>query len=253
MLLCCDYDGTLTPIRGRPQEARLEPTTRRLLERLRDHSRFSIGIVSGRRLTELRRLVNLDGIYYVGNHGLEIAGPGLAFVHPGAARYRPTLRRLVAAFRRAARRVPGVVIEDKRLTLSIHYRLTPPDRAARLLERLRRIAAADQRAGRVVIRGGKEVFEVRLPIPWDKGSASLWLRHHIGALQERPRLFTLYLGDDHTDEDAFRAVRRVGGVGIHVGEGRRPTAAPLRLPRPEVAIRWLARLARLPAPPVATT
>ncbi len=246
VLICCDYDGTLTPIRGRPQGAMLEPPTRRLLAQLRDRPRINLAIVSGRWLPELRRLVGVSDIYYIGNHGLEIAGPGLTFVHPDASRYRPTLRRLVGLLRRAAATVPGVVIEDKRWTLSVHYRLTPPRRVAPILKHLQAIAEPHRRRGDIVIGGGKGVFEIRLPILWHKGSASLWLRHHLGTLQDVPRPFTVYLGDDLTDEDAFAAVQRDGGIGIHVGGGRRPTAARLRLPDIDGVIRWLTRLSHEP-------
>ena len=241
-LICCDYYGTLTTIRGRPQDAALESRVKRLLTRLRDHPRFSVAIVSGRSLSDLKQLVNVNGIWSVGNHGLEIDGPGLTFVHPDAARYRPVIRTLVAAFRRTAVSVPGVVIEDKRWTLSVHYRLTPPPLAALLLQRLQAIAEPYRRNGTVMIGSGKQVFEIRLPIPWHKGSATLWLRHHVGALRDAPRLFTIYFGDDLTDEDAFRAVQRSGGVGIHVGDGSRPTVARLHVPNVNAALRWLEQL-----------
>ena len=84
MLLLLDYDGTLTPIVARPEIAILPDEARRSLEELAENERFVVGVVSGRELAELEGLVAIPGLIYAGNHGLEMSGLGMDYVHPEA-------------------------------------------------------------------------------------------------------------------------------------------------------------------------
>jgi len=99
IVLLSDYDGTLTPIVGRPDEATLSPEVRGNIAALAQKPAFSVGIISGRPLSEIKALVGIAGIYYAGNHGLEIAGPGLNFINPAAQAAQATIKDLARCFK----------------------------------------------------------------------------------------------------------------------------------------------------------
>ncbi|MBI2104429.1 MAG: trehalose-phosphatase [Candidatus Omnitrophica bacterium] len=220
-LVLMDYDGTLTPIRPTPAEARLGAGMREAVSALSRARGITVGIVSGRSLEAVRRLVGLRGVVYAGNHGLELQGPGLRFVHPGARRSIPLLRRIARQLSRALAGIPGALVESKRLSLSIHWRRVPAAHAAAFHRRVGAVLApwAARRAVRVT--RGKRVVEVRPPVSWDKGAVVDWLAKRHRCRDGR----LLYLGDDRTDEDAFRAVNRRSGIAVFVGRPRRGTAA----------------------------
>jgi trehalose 6-phosphate phosphatase len=206
-----DYDGTLVAIRRRPDLARLGPDRRAELGRL-GRTAF-VGIVSGRPLAEVRRMVGLRGLAYLGNHGMEIRAKGRTWVQPDAARKARSVGRAARAVAVRTRGIPGVLVEDKGLTASVHYRTV----AARHHARLRAIVADEVRRSRggLVLTQGKKVFEIRPNVPWDKGRGVLALLRRERGLRSS---FPVYIGDDRTDEDAFRALRG-RGLTVRVGSG----------------------------------
>lgn len=228
-----DYDGTLVGIRRRPELARLGPKRRAELGRLGRRAR--VAIVSGRPLAEVRRLVGVPGLAYVGNHGLEIRAKGRTWVHPAAARRAGAVARAVAAVRARTADLPGVLVEDKGLTASVHYRLA----GERLRRPLGRIVAEEVRRSRgaLALSRGKMVLEIRPNVDWDKGRGVLELMRRTGDGGSR---FPIYIGDDRTDEDAFRALGD-RGLSIRVGTGRR-TLARYRLRSVEEVWRFLTAL-----------
>jgi trehalose-phosphatase len=230
VLLCLDYDGTLVPIAARPEQGTFDDSGRRLLRRLA--RRIPIAIVSGRARAALRKLVGVPSLYYVGNHGLEIAGPGVRLRAPLPATWPRELERLLTGIESDA--PPGVLIERKGPTASVHYRLADSEARRRWLPALRARLALPTAAGRLRVVAGKAVLELRPPGHWHKGAAVRWLI-------ERPCFrgrVPVYVGDDTTDEDAFRAIRR-DGIGVLVGPSRR-TAARYSLPGPDQVRRFIA-------------
>jgi trehalose 6-phosphate phosphatase len=217
--LLFDIDGTLAPIVADPAAAAVPGPTRQLLEEV-DHRYALVACISGRRALEARRIVGLDSIAYVGNHGLELLEPGA-----GEAVTDPGLEPLAQAVRDFARNAHGsdlaglgVRLEDKDAIWSFHWRGAPDETAAR--EALRTIASAADREG-LVPQWGRMVLEIRPPIPTDKGTAVAT------ALDGRPLSRALYAGDDTTDLDAFRKLRALEAkgriealcVGVHSDEG----------------------------------
>ena len=135
ILLALDFDGTLTPIRSRPEEAVLAEPVRSLLARLAQLLRVDVMIASGRSLDDVRSRVGLPQLIYSGNHGLEIQGHGLEFVEPRARAAAGPLRELVRRAERLLANVPGVLLEPKGLTASVHYRTAPPERWDEIADR----------------------------------------------------------------------------------------------------------------------
>jgi trehalose-phosphatase len=235
-LLLFDYDGTLTPIRHTPERATLAPAVRALLRQLADASDTHVGLVSGRALRVLERLARLRGLIYVGNHGLEIHGPGMRFVHPGAQQAAGRMARIARQLQAELRDLPGALVEPKGLTVSVHWRRVPPAAVGRWRRRVNRVLGPWRRTGAVRVTYGKRVVEVRPPVAWDKGEAVRWL------LKRLPADTVVYLGDDRTDEAAFRAVNHAGGCSVFVGRNGRRTAACCRLSGPAAVRRFLADL-----------
>jgi trehalose 6-phosphate phosphatase len=202
-----DFDGTLAPIVSRPEIAELPTEARQALDQLRSRGDVHLAIVSGRALADLRERVGIDGITYAGNHGLEIVGPRVSRLHPEAAAARPHLERAAEELEPLLAEFPGAWLEDKGLTLSLHYRALAEEQVPRLT------AAVLERVSRV--RGlrlthGKKVLEVRPKVDWHKGRAVLYLLEELRPPTGTP---ALYFGDDTTDEDAFVALRDLGGAG----------------------------------------
>lgn len=205
LLLLMDYDGTLTPIMERPEDANLSADMRRLLARLLKH--YPTVIISGREPKDIRKLVGLRKIYYAGNHGLEINGPGLKLVKPEAKKMASTVSEICGDLKSELGNIDGVIVEDKGLTASIHYRLVAAEKLGELKRIFTKITKPHLRAGRIKIARGKKVLEIRPNIDWDKGKAALWI---IDAIKPKDVALPIYLGDDKTDEDAFRALRSKG-------------------------------------------
>jgi trehalose 6-phosphate synthase/phosphatase len=230
-----DYDGTLTPIVDRPENATLSTAARRVLRQAMRTRNLSVSIVSGRSLADLKKMVGLPGLTYVGNHGFEIDGPGISYRHEALDLFHSAIETAAAEMTRAA--TDGAWVERKGATLSLHLRAVAEGKRrnieARAISLLRR-------HGLRVTRG-KCVVEGRPPIDWHKGHAvlSVLARKYGADWSERVR--ALYAGDDVTDEDAFRSLRGIGRS-IRVGPATQ-TVADYTLPDPASVIellRWLA-------------
>ncbi|MBW3554132.1 MAG: trehalose-phosphatase [Gemmatimonadetes bacterium] len=211
MLVALDFDGTLSPIVPRPEDAALLDGVDAPLRRLADRDDTIVAIVSGRGLRDVHARVRLDGVYYAGNHGFEIEGPDLDRVHEAARAARPALEEAAGQIARALEDEPGTQVEDKGWTLSIHYRRAERAGAE---ERVREAVRRHGRAGGLRVTEGKKILEIRPDVDWHKGAAMRFLLDTLTGDGELPAIF---IGDDRTDEDAFAVVAELGG-GIVVGD-----------------------------------
>ena len=240
VLLLFDYDGTLTPLVPNPEQANLPPQVREHLTALAAGGKYIAGVISGRSLEDVAAKVDIPGMIYAGNHGLEIQGPGLDFVHQEALRQAGTQVQVSGELQRALAGMPGVFVEPKGLTLSVHYRSTPEDQVKAVEQAFARVVAPYVESGTARITYGKKVLEVRPNLPWDKGKA-------ISLLQETyPQAsLTFFFGDDRTDEDGFGVVQESGGIAVMVGPARQPTAAWHRVDSPGEVAQVLGLLAEV--------
>lgn len=223
-LVLLDFDGTLAPIAPSPQEARMSAFTKHALRsivRLAD-----VVIISGRSVSDVRKKVGLRGVTYVGNHGLEWSLPGGGV--PVSSQSRKKLNSLYRILMQRRRAYRGLYLEKKRFTFAAHYRLIEPAARKKLAREI--IAATKKIDDDCDLRvfQGKRVWEIRPSIRWTKGEMALAiLRRH-----KRPRSATLYVGDDTTDEDAFRALR--GAITVRVGKSKRSAARYFLVRRSDV-------------------
>lgn len=244
-LLLSDYDGTLSPIVSRPEEALLSPEVRDKLSALAQKPEFSVGIISGRSMSDLRSMVAIEGIYYAGNHGLEIQSPDLNYVSPEAELARSTISALAGQLGAALDDIAGVIVEDKGLSLSVHYRLVKEEEHDIVAATFQRVTSPLANEGKIKITLGKKVIEVRPPIDWHKGKAVESIRREIMSLLKLERVLTVYLGDDTTDEDAFKVLHRPEGWSIFVGLADTLSAADYYLNSTDEVEEFLSRLLEL--------
>ena len=236
--LFLDFDGTLVDIAPRPDQARLTDAAREVLLQAARTPNLDTVIVSGRALEDLKCLVDVPGLTYVGNHGFEIEGPGLTFRHAQAERHGARLGAAAAALEELE--VPGAAVEHKGTTLAYHVRQVPAGVRAEAV----RAAEAVFRRHRLRIVHGRQVVEGRPPVDWHKGRAVLHVLVSRHGADWPVRVRALYIGDDATDEDAFRSLRGIGrSVRVATAPPASVTAADYRLPDPDAVIqllRWLA-------------
>jgi trehalose 6-phosphate phosphatase len=242
-LLLSDYDGTLTPIVESPELAALSDDNRNLLNTLAHQPRFTLGIISGRSLGDLKQKVGLEGIIYAGNHGFEIEGPGLSFINPVAEEIKPFFRVVRQLLNMTLGTIKGVLVEDKGLTLSVHYRQVEEDQAKDVKSIIERTINGPISSRIFKVTSGKKVYEVRPAVNWDKGKAIRLLMKKYGRGGRQSGLLPIYLGDDLTDEDGFRMIQKYGhGISVLVGEARPDSAAQYGLKSPIEVQEFLGRL-----------
>lgn len=217
-----DYDGTLTAIVARPELAVLAPDMR---EAVRALARCCpTAIVSGRALADVAKLVGLTELYYAGNHGFEISGPHHTDISyaPGK-QFQSAVNDISRHIESGIDAIDGAFVENKVYSLSVHYRLAAREDVPKVERVVDQALASFPNLAK---RHGKEVFEIRPKIDWDKGKAVLWL---LEALQlNGPEVLPIYVGDDVTDEDAFAALKG-RGIGVLVSDVPRPSSADYSL------------------------
>jgi trehalose 6-phosphate phosphatase len=247
ILLLTDYDGTLTPIAESPELAQISQNILQLLQALADRPYITLGIISGRSLLDLKSRVCVKGAVYAGNHGVEIEGPDLSFIAPGAEEVRPLLQTLAMQLTLALKSIPGVFVEYKVYSLSVHYRQMPEDKIYDLKNAFEFVIDNSKIVEKFKVTPGKKVYEIKPEIDWDKGKAIRLLMNSFRNWGNKEDSLPVYLGDDVTDEDGFRAIRHFGyGVTIHIGDNIFNTVADYYLRSPEETRGFLRRMLESP-------
>lgn len=205
-----DYDGTLTPIVEDPPKAYLSPNQREVLASLLRNEKNFVCVISGRAIEQLRGFIGLKGLVLAGNHGMEISGPNISYVNDGALRAKPLLKEIAETLKLMLSDFEGSLVEDKGLTVSVHYRMVPVKRHPRVKRLFYRAMEGFLASNAIIVTRGKKILEVRPNVVWDKGYAVRWILDYLSdhLLGERP--YPIYMGDDETDEDAFRSLKDRG-------------------------------------------
>lgn len=207
-----DYDGVLTPIVDRPEDARMSANMRRVVHEL--GQRCSVCVVSGRDRAVVQDLMGVEDLIVAGSHGFDIWHPDRGTLrHEAASGFEQLVAEVTDELTQEVGALPGVQVEPKRASVAVHYRRADEPARQRVAELVERLLA--ERADELKQTPGKMVYELQPKLDWHKGRAVLYLLDVLGLTE--PDVVPLYLGDDVTDEDAFRALHG-RGVGIFVGE-----------------------------------
>jgi len=227
--LFLDYDGTLVSFKDRPEYATPPKTLIELLRKLVDSPKFVVSIVSGRPIADLKKMLPIKGLSFLGLHGLEIEFLGKTFVWEKAKDLKPIIGKIKEKLADRFSGEKGFLIEDKVLTLTLHYRMVKKERAEGAKRDFLQIVGQENN-GELEIIDGAKVLEVR-PKGWHKGKAVQLVLKDLG------NVLPFYIGDDTTDEDAFRAI--ANGVTVRVSNAGEKTHAKFYLKNTNEVITFL--------------
>ena len=218
ILVLLDLDGTIVPIASRPKDARLDPRTKKILSMMTASDHIRLCVISGRSVRDLRSILGIRKLHYIGNHGFEIRIPGIpsSKIPVSPTKIIKYLATAAKRFRAGSRSFLGAIFENKGHTLSLHYKnITQKDLKAfrKYCQDIRR----ELKALPLIWRRGKKVLEILPDVRWNKGSAALLICDRF------PDRIPVALGDDRTDEDMFRALKR-RGITVRVGRSKRSAA-----------------------------
>ena len=246
-----DYDGTLTPIVDRPEDAIISESMREAVRGLAQ--RCPVCVVSGRDRQVVQELMGVDDLIVAGSHGFDIWSPGEGRIqHEMGSEFGDVLDEVKARLAREVEPIEGSLIEPKSASVAVHYRLVAESERPKVKEVVE--ALLQEHPDELKVTPGKMVFELQPKVDWNKGKAVLYLIEALGL--DREDVVPMYLGDDVTDEDAFRALSEAPadgsatGIGIFVGRadepevGGRTTSADYVLHSIEEVEKFLDALAR---------
>lgn len=236
VFLFFDYDGTLTPIVSTPEKAKFPPSIKKAVIKLQKNPRFKIAIISGRSLKNIKKMAGIKGIIYAGNHGLEIEGYRGKILRPSTCSRGALPKEIKAILKKSLKDIKGARVEDKGCTLSVHFRLVNSKERPLVRKIFERIVKSHLLRKKIRVSSGKMVLEVKPGVDWDKGKAVLYL------MGKAKRTLPVYIGDDVTDTDGFRAVKRKG-ISIFVGSSNRTISADYFLNSPKDVERFINKLA----------
>lgn len=239
ILIALDFDGTIAPLVPHPDDAALLPHARPVLLALAERDDTEIALISGRSLEDLIERIAIGDVYYAGNHGIEIQGPDLHETVNAALELQPRVQRCFEALHASIGEIKGVYLEDKHLSLSVHYRMVEDEsEQQRVQAAVQQVFDAHKEGLRLTT--GKRVLEVRPDIDWHKGKALQFIVQQIENVRGAEML-QIFIGDDKTDEDGFAALPN-NGAGVLVGAADTRTAATCYVRSPDEVVQLLERL-----------
>ena len=219
VLLLINYEGILVP--APPSLSLMDHNLRELLISLRSKPNLTVGVISSLKLSCLQNSVRINGMYYAGNHGLEIRGPEIEFIHPACTQDTPELQSLKTSLQEELSAINGITVEDNGLSLYLYYPMLDNSQKDMVKERVNALARPSVSGGKLRIVEGKDSMEVHQMVNWDKGRVVKMLENMVAT--RKPYPLVIYFGADPVmDEEAFRAIR---GKGIGVLVGRKNTTS----------------------------
>lgn len=209
--LFLDFDGTLSPLVTIPTKTKLPKNVKKLLRKLVKINKISLAIISGRMLEDIKKKVNVSGILYSGNHGMEWEFNGKRFTTSVPKKTHEALRQIKTEMEKVSANFKGSFVEDKKFSVAFHYRGVYRTKKAFVAEILKPILDKYLETKLVSLLSGRQVFDMRANVNWTKGSL---VRHYKKLLETDPGNI-IYIGDSASDEDAFKALK--DSITIKVG------------------------------------
>ena len=217
VILLLDFDGTISHIVEDPNEAFLSQDFKHILKELSQKS-LPPGIITGRSIKDVQKRIKLKNIFYAGDHGFEIKSKAFSFTYPVNSDYKKAVQEILGKIKIHLLPVKGVILQQKKYSTSLHYRKVASIDLPSFRNKVKSILKPYLQNGRIKIFPGKKVYEIKPPVEWDKGKAVEKIIAELKSKNNLSDLRPLYIGDDVTDEDAFRSVNRLGGISIRVGK-----------------------------------
>jgi len=232
-ILLTDFDGTLTPIQKHPDLAALSEEIRQILIKFSHNKEIFLGIITGRSLKQIKKLVHIRDVLYVANHGIELEGPGIRSTCPEAKKARSTLWHIYMRLFKSLKNIEGVHIEDKGLSISLHYRTVKKKGDVEyIISTLHDITKPFLDRKMLSLSTGKMVYEIRPPVKWNKASTIQWLLTHYFPVEFSEDALLIYLGDDKADIEVFDSLMGKG-LTIFVGNPSDMSTADYYVNSPE--------------------
>ncbi|CAK9186442.1 unnamed protein product [Ilex paraguariensis] len=246
IVMFLDYDGTLSPIVEDPDRAFMSKEMR---ETVRDVAKyFPTAVVSGRCRDKVYSFIGLSELYYAGSHGMDIKGPTTGHKYKKgnqsvlcqpAREFLPMINEVYKALLEETKSIPGATVENNKFCISVHFRCVDEKKWDALAEQVRSVL---KDYPKLRLTQGRKVLEVRPTIKWDKGKALEFLLKSLGYANSS-NVFPIFIGDDRTDEDGFKVLRKRGqGIGILVSKVPKETNASYSLQEPSEVMYFLQRL-----------
>jgi len=217
-----DYDGTLTPIVSRPEDAKITPEMKAAVHEL--STLIPVAVISGRDRKDVSQMVGLDNLIYSGSHGFDTKGPDFEYQHEAGVKCLPEFDAAEKALKQSLSAIDNAKVERKLFAIAIHYRNVSENEVAKVEALVNEIY---HKYDCLKKTGGKKIIELKPDIDWHKGKALLWLLEKLDL--KKSEILPVYIGDDVTDEDAFKVLPEVDGIGILVGDHEMSTTANYRL------------------------
>ncbi|KAL3818910.1 hypothetical protein ACJIZ3_004815 [Penstemon smallii] len=246
IVMFLDYDGTLSPIVEDPDRAFMSEAMRATVRKLARY--FPTAIVSGRCRDKVYSFVRLAELYYAGSHGMDIKGPSKgskykkgteAVLFQPASEFLPMIDEVYKALLEVTKSTPGALVENNKFCISVHFRCVDEKK---WIELAKQVGSVLEGYPNLRLTQGRKVLEIRPTIKWDKGKALEFLLQSLG-YANCTDVFPVYIGDDRTDEDAFKVLReRNQGFGILVSKTPKETSASYSLQEPSEVMAFLRRL-----------
>jgi len=242
IILFLDYDGTLVPFKEKPTEVITPQKIKQMMRELIKNPKVKVVIVTGRPLREIKKLLRIEGLSFIALHGLHIEtvdGPPFSWKQADQARL--LIKTIKEDMQQKLKDEKGAFLEDKELTIVLHYRLLPTNRIRIMRDKFKKIVQTIDKKKILEIINGAKVIEAR-PKGWHKGKAiEMFLASHTKIKNNLP----IYIGDDVTDEDAFQfLVKR--GITIYVtNKSKRKTTAQYWVKNPDDVFFFLQSFSQL--------
>ncbi|XP_078160083.1 putative trehalose-phosphate phosphatase 6 [Carex rostrata] len=249
IVMFLDYDGTLSPIVDDPDRAYMSESMREAVKDVAMH--FPTAIVSGRCTDKVLSFVRLKELYYAGSHGMDIVGPTIGpknmksktkeVLCQPASDFLPIIEEISKTLTEKTKMIPGAKVENNKFCVSVHYRCVDEKKWGTLAEQVKSVL---NQYPKLRLTQGRKVLEIRPTIKWNKGNALEFLLETLGYADSN-EVFPVYIGDDRTDEDAFKVLcERQQGIGILVSKVPKETNACFSLREPTEVKELLQKLAQ---------
>ena len=217
--LFLDYDGTLVPIQKNPVRCILSDKIKNQLRLLSESNHCYLTILSGRSLSDIKKMVGIRKIYYGGNHGLDISGPDVRYTHPKALLAKSIISDVKHLLKKEIANIEGAWFEDKKFTMSLHFRSVSKKNIVFVKKVFYKVIAEFLDTKILTVIKGKKVLELIPDASWNKGSAVYLILQGL-----KNKCLPIYIGDDQTDETAFKAIGK-RGITIRIGKSKKTSAS----------------------------